>query len=57
MLGNFGAAASPLVIGQLSRSAGWDATFMICGAVFAGSALCGFLLDATKPVDGEGTNA
>jgi MFS family permease len=54
MLGNFGAAASPLVIGQLSRSAGWDATFMVCGAVFAGSALCGFLLDATKPVDGEG---
>ncbi|HXD86478.1 MAG TPA: MFS transporter [Urbifossiella sp.] len=53
MWGNFGASVSPYILGAFSRRFGWDATFTLCGFVFALAAVCGFLLDATKPVEPE----
>jgi MFS family permease len=51
MWGNLGAAVSPLLLTEIRYAAGWNAAFLCCGAAFACSALCGLLLDATKPVD------
>ncbi len=51
MWGNLGAALSPVLLGAIARGAGWDTAFIVCGCSFAGAALCGSLLDATKPVD------
>jgi ACS family glucarate transporter-like MFS transporter len=53
MWGNLGAAASPHVLGNVARAAGWDAAFFLCGGVFVAAAACGFLLDAGKPVEPE----
>ncbi|HEX4611542.1 MAG TPA: MFS transporter [Urbifossiella sp.] len=53
MWGNLGAAVSPRLLGAVARSAGWDAAFILSGVLFAAAAVCGFLLDATKPVEPE----
>lgn len=53
MWGNLGAAVSPPLLGGVARAAGWDAAFLLCGGLFAAAAVCGFLLDATKPVEPE----
>jgi MFS family permease len=51
MWGNFGAALSPIALTAIRSEAGWNAAFVFCGCAFAVAAVCGFLLDATKPVD------
>ena len=51
MWGNLGGALSPVLIDAIRRAAGWNAAFVFCGLAFAVAAVCGFLLDATKPVD------
>ncbi len=53
MWGNLGAALSPILLTQIRLAAGWDAAFICCGGAFAVAAVCGFLLDATKPVEPE----
>jgi ACS family glucarate transporter-like MFS transporter len=53
MWGNLGGGVSPILLGRLSRQAGWDTAFILCGCAFAVAAVCGFLLDATKPVDAD----
>jgi sugar phosphate permease len=50
MWGNIGAALSPIVLTQIRQQAGWNAAFVVAGCVFLLGAICGFLLDATKPV-------
>ena len=51
MWGNLGGGVSPILLGGVARSAGWDTAFILCGCSFTIAALCGSLLDATKPVD------
>ena len=51
MWGNLGAALSPVLLTQIRTASGWDAAFTFCGVAFACAAVCGLLLDATKPVD------
>jgi MFS transporter, ACS family, glucarate transporter len=51
MWGNLGGALSPILIDAIRRSAGWNAAFVFCALAFAAAAVCGLLLDATKPVD------
>jgi ACS family glucarate transporter-like MFS transporter len=53
MWGNLGGGVSPVLLGAVSRGAGWDTAFIVCGCSFAVAAVCGFLLDATKPVDAD----
>lgn len=55
MWGNIGAALSPVILTVLRSHAGWDTAFIVCGCSFAFAAVCGTLLDATKPVDPEST--
>jgi len=51
MWGNLGASVSPVLLTQIRLLAGWDTAFICCGIAFAAAAGCGFLLDATKPID------
>ena len=51
MWGNLGAACSPILLTQIRLAAGWNTAFICCGVAFLLAAICGFLLDATKPVD------
>jgi len=53
MWGNFGGFVSPILLGWVSREYGWDAVFMVAGAAFTMSTLCGLMLDARKPVEPE----
>jgi MFS family permease len=53
MWGNIGAAFSPMVINEIQSAHGWNTAFVCCGVAFVAAATCGFLLDATKPVDPE----
>ena len=53
MLGNFGAALSPLLLGEVRRAGGWEAAFGLCAACYLIAAVCGLMLDATKTVDAE----
>ncbi len=53
MLGNFGAALSPLLLGEVRRAGGWEAAFGLCAACYLIAAACGLMLDATKTVDAE----
>lgn len=50
MWGNLGAAISPRLLGGVARTQGWDVAFAVCGFAFVAAAVCGVLLDATKPV-------
>jgi MFS family permease len=51
MWGNLGAAVSPVLLTKIRLAAGWNTAFVCCGAAFAAAALCGLMLDATKPVE------
>ncbi len=51
MWGNLGAALSPVLLTAIWKATNWDTVFITCGVSFALAALCGLLLDATKPVD------
>jgi len=50
MWGNIGAALSPIVLTQIRQQASWNTAFVVAGCVLLLGAVCGFLLDATKPV-------
>lgn len=52
MWGNLGAAVSPVLLNEIRSAAGWNAVFVCSGIALAAAAVCGLLLDATKPVDG-----
>ncbi|MDB5311043.1 MAG: sauU 4 [Gemmataceae bacterium] len=54
MLGNLGAALSPILITEVRLAGGWTAAFVVCAACYFASAASGFLLDATKPVEEDG---
>jgi MFS transporter, ACS family, glucarate transporter len=51
MWGNLGAALSPVLLTVVEDVAGWAAMFLVCAGSFVAAAICGLLLDATKPVD------
>lgn len=51
MLGNLGAALSPLLLGEVKRAGGWEAAFGLCAACYITAALAGLMLDASKSVD------
>jgi len=51
MLGNFGAALSPVLLGAVSREGGWGAAFALCATCYVVAAISGSLLDASKPLD------
>lgn len=53
MLGNFGAALSPVLLGAVRRAGGWEAAFALCAACYVVAALCGLFLDASKPIDAD----
>ena len=53
MLGNLGAALSPRLLGEVQRAGGWAAAFALCAGVYVCAALCGLMLDASKPVDAD----
>ena len=53
MWGNLGAYVSPKLLGEVARSAGWNAAFVVCGVVFAAAAVLGLMLNATKTVEDE----
>ncbi len=54
MWGNLGAAVSPLiynaVLGETPTVGDWNVMFAVCGTAFVLSALCGLVLDASKPI-------
>ncbi len=50
MLGNFGAAISPLLLGVIQRSQGWPVVFLFCGASFAIAAGLALCMNANKPL-------
>jgi MFS family permease len=56
MLGNFGAALSPRLLGEVRRAGGWETAFALCAGVYLVAALCGLMLDASKPVDANDAN-
>jgi dipeptide/tripeptide permease len=51
MLGNLGAALSPVLLTEVQAEAGWSAVFVVCGAAFVVATGCGLSLDATRPVE------
>ncbi len=51
MLGNLGAALSPLLLGEVRRAGGWEAAFGLCAVCYVTAALAGLMLDASKSVD------
>ncbi|HSQ57594.1 MAG TPA: MFS transporter, partial [Gemmata sp.] len=51
MWGNLGAALSPVVLTLIHTSMGWNSAFVFCAFAFVAAAVCGFLLDATRPID------
>ena len=51
MLGNFGGSLSPVLIGEARRAGGWEAAFALCAACYVVAAVCGLMLDATRPVE------
>ena len=56
MWGNLGGALSPMLLTEIRLVAGWNAAFVVCGFAFTAAAICGLLLDATKPVDAADAN-
>jgi ACS family glucarate transporter-like MFS transporter len=53
MLGNFGAAVSPVLLQIVRKSAGWDVAFLICAGSFVLAAACGVAMNALIPVARE----
>ncbi|HKA08164.1 MAG TPA: MFS transporter, partial [Gemmataceae bacterium] len=50
MLGNFGAAASPIVLQLIRQNFGWDVAFLTCAGCFVLAGVCGLNLNALIPV-------
>jgi hypothetical protein len=57
MWGNVAAALSPVVLGLVKRSHGWDAVLVVCAATLAIAGAVGVLLTATRPVSHESGGA
>ena len=55
MWGNLGAALSPVLMIAVKNQFGWNAVFVLGGFAFLSSAMFGFMLNATKPVEPEST--
>jgi MFS transporter, ACS family, glucarate transporter len=53
MLGNIGAAVSPLLLGNIQRALGWPAVFAACAMSFCVAVGTGLLMNATKPVEAD----
>jgi MFS transporter, ACS family, glucarate transporter len=53
MLGNFGAALSPIALQLIRTDFGWDVAFMTCCGCFIVAGVCGLNLNATIPVARE----
>lgn len=51
MLGNFGAALSPVLLTEVQLVGGWEASFALCAGCYLVAATCGLMLDATRPLD------
>ena len=51
MWGNLGAAASPVLLTAVQAEFGWPAAFLTCGGFFLSAGACGFLMDATRPLE------
>ncbi|MCE9560738.1 MAG: MFS transporter [Planctomycetes bacterium] len=51
MLGNFGAALSPILLTEVKMLGGWEAVFAVGATSYLCAACCGLLLDASKPLD------
>jgi nitrate/nitrite transporter NarK len=52
MLGNLGGFLSPIVLGYVvGRTGDWNLTFYVTAAVYAGGALCWWLLDPVTPLE------
>ncbi|WP_157368568.1 MFS transporter [Zavarzinella formosa] len=50
MIGNLGAAASPLLLGFVQRNYGYNNMFLMCAGFFLLASFCALNLNATKPV-------
>lgn len=50
MLGNFGAAASPVLLQIVRKEFGWDVAFFLCAGSFVLAGVCGICLNALIPV-------
>jgi MFS family permease len=53
MLGNFGAAASPVALQLIRKEFGWDVAFLTCAGCFVLAGTCGLNLNALIPVARE----
>jgi sugar phosphate permease len=50
MIGNIGAAVSPLLLGFVQRNHGWQAVFLACAAAFGVAVGMALMMNATKPL-------
>ena len=51
MVGNIGGFLSPIVLGYIvGRTGNWDLTFYVTAVVYAGGALCWWLIDPVTPL-------
>jgi ACS family glucarate transporter-like MFS transporter len=53
MFGQFGAALSPILLGEVQIVFGWPAMFVAGAVAFAVGSAAGFMMDASRPIDGE----
>ncbi|MBA4189149.1 MAG: hypothetical protein C0467_14220 [Planctomycetaceae bacterium] len=53
MLGNFGAALSPIILTEVKLLGGWEAVFVVGAVSYICAAVCGSMLDASTPIDPE----
>jgi MFS family permease len=56
MWGNLAAWRSPILLTAVKNREGWDVAFAVSGSFFVAAAICGLLLNATKPVDPDDTS-
>ncbi len=50
MIGNIGAAVSPLLLGSIQRQAGWPMVFLACAVAFGVSVCTALCMNAAKPL-------
>jgi hypothetical protein len=50
MFGNFGAAASPVILQQIKEKYDWNASLYVCAALFLAGGLCWFFMDGRVPI-------
>jgi sugar phosphate permease len=53
MLGNFGAAASPILLRFIRQEFGWNVAFFLCAGSFVIAGICGLCMNAMIPVARE----